>query len=88
MWKASSILAAGLFLAGCATPNGYNPLTGQSTQPGTYSIELDDTGALIESATLKGGPVVKWSKSPDGTVELMINHNQELIIDGLLEVLR
>lgn len=83
------ILALGsLFLVGCATPDGYNPITGQSTQPGTYSIELDEHGALIEASTLKGGPTVEWEKTAEGSIILRINHNQEMVIQGLLEAIK
>lgn len=84
-YLAIAILAVAL--TGCAS-NGYNPITGMSTQPGTYVVELDEDGALIESSTVKGGPVVKWTKDQDGAVTLEINHNQAIILDGLLEAIK
>ena len=70
-------------LTGCAS-NGYNPITGQTTQPGTYAFIVNDEGVRIEASTIKGGPQVQYSKTPDGAVVLDISPSNEYAIDAIL----
>ena len=76
-----------LLLTGCAT-DGYNPITGQTTQPGTYTFDVTDEGVHVEAATLKGGPDVSYSKTPDGAISIKVSPSQTLIVETLGEMLK
>ena len=76
-------LALAFTLSGCAS-DGYNPITGQSTQPGTYVYEvLADGTVRINASTIRGGPDLEVT--PEGGV--YVTPSREAIVKQLGDLL-
>ena len=77
------LLALSFTLSGCAT-DGYNPLTGQTTQPGTYAYSIRPDGTIdINASTLRGGPDVTIDETSEGDRSISITPSREAVIKEL-----
>ena len=79
----SLLLALAFSLSGCAS-NGFNPITGQSTQPGTYAYQIAPDGTItVNASTLRGGPDLHVDS--DGSVS--VTPSRDAVIKELGELL-